>query len=490
MVILYLAVTLAALALFNLMAVRMVEDYLLERQVAGSAEQAELMAVEATPLLAAGDTDGLYGYVCQSARTLGGRVLIVDRYGVVQTDAFSTLNGMRLATHGEIVRVLTGASTYAYELHELYMDEAYKTTYGPGLLETLRRWMLGERQSNLQWVLYCAAPMVSGDEIIGAVVLSTSVQDVVDRISRLRFQFNFFTAVICLITAALNFLLSGAIIRPVRELTRGILILGQGHFSHRVRVRGRSEFARMAETFNAMSERLESIDRMRTQFVSNASHELKTPLSSVKILVQSLLSQRPFDPDMTREFLGDVDSEVDRMTALVGDLLVLVRMDEESGKQFEPVDFSMIVDDAAASLEPMARQKGVGLEIGVEAGLTVNGEGAALHQMVVNLVDNAVKYTPAGGTVSVQLARRSREIMLRVKDTGIGIADKDIPYIFDRFYRVDKARGRQTGGTGLGLSIVKGIVARHGGVIDVISRAGQGTEMIVVLPGAPQAADS
>jgi signal transduction histidine kinase len=490
MVILYLAVTLGALIFFNFMAIRMVKDYLLERQVADSTQEAERMAVETTPLLAAGDPDALYDYACENSRDIGGRVLIVDRYGVVQTDAFSTLNGIQLAAHTEIVSVLTGASTSAYELHELYVDEAYEPSYGSGPLEKLRRWLSGERKSKLQWVLYCAAPIVSDDNIIGAVVLSTSVQGVVDRINRLRFQFNFYTAAICLIMTALNILLSGAIIRPVRELTRGIRILGQGHFSHRVQVRGRSEFAHMAETFNAMSERLENIDRMRTQFVSNASHELKTPLSSVKILVQSLLSQQPFNPEMTREFLGDIESEVDRMTALVGDLLVLVRMDEESGKQFEPVDFSMIVDEAAASLDPMANQKGVGLRIDVEEGLTVNGEGAALHQMVVNLVDNAIKYTPAEGTVSVQLARRNREIMLRVKDTGIGIADKDIPYIFDRFYRVDKARDRQTGGTGLGLSIVKGIVARHGGVIDVISKVGQGTEMIVVLPGAPQAADS
>ena len=125
-----------------------------------------------------------------------------------------------------------------------------------GLLERLRQ-LIDINPDARQWVLYSAAPIVSGGRIIGAVVLSASIQDAVDRIERLRFQFNFFTVLMCLIMVILNYLLSGAIIRPVRELTRGILILGQGHFSHRVRVRGHSEFARMAETFNAMSERLE-----------------------------------------------------------------------------------------------------------------------------------------------------------------------------------------------------------------------------------------
>ncbi|MGI5878734.1 MAG: sensor histidine kinase, partial [Christensenellales bacterium] len=216
----------------------------------------------------------------------------------------------------------------------------------------------------------------------------------------------------------------------------------------------------------------------------NASHELKTPLSTVKLLVQTLLSQQPFDPAMTGEFLGDIDSEVDRMTALVNDLLVLVRMDEKAALAFENLDLSMIIEDAVASLEPMARQKQLELEVRVEPDLTMAGEGAALRQMVVNLMDNAIKYTPPGGRVAVGAVRRGRDIVMRVRDTGIGIEEKDIPYIFDRFYRVDKARDRQTGGTGLGLSIVKGIVARHDGIIDVVSKPGQGTEMIVVLPGA------
>lgn len=482
MMILYIAVTLAALVLFNSLAIRMVGEYLIEQQVSSGAEQAERMAVEATALLDASDDRGLYEYILENSKSLGGRVLVVDRYGVVQADAFSMLNGMKM-THEEIVSVLTGSRSTASGLHLLYVDERKEPTYGPGLLERLRQ-LIDINPDARQWVLYSAAPIVSGGRIIGAVVLSASIQDAVDRIERLRFQFNFFTVLMCLIMVILNYLLSGAIIRPVRELTRGILILGQGHFSHRVRVRGHSEFARMAETFNAMSERLESIDRMRTEFVSNASHELKTPLSTVKLLVQTLLSQQPFDPAMTGEFLGDIDSEVDRMTALVNDLLVLVRMDEKAALAFENLDLSMIIEDAVASLEPMARQKQLELEVRVEPDLTMAGEGAALRQMVVNLMDNAIKYTPPGGRVAVGAVRRGRDIVMRVRDTGIGIEGKDIPYIFDRFYRVDKARDRQTGGTGLGLSIVKGIVARHDGIIDVVSKPGQGTEMIVVLPGA------
>ena len=239
----------------------------------------------------------------------------------------------------------------------------------------------------------------------------------------------------------------------------------------------------MGRTFNNMAERLENLDKQRNQFVSNASHEMKTPLASVKILVETLQGMYPLDEDMTREFLSDINSEVDRMNRLITDLLSLAKREEtDPSKEFDEVDISAVTRDVCRKLIPMARSRNITLTMTEPEEAWVEGSGGALEQMMVNLVDNAIKYTPEGGKVSVDIARNGRNWLLIVKDTGIGIAKEDIPYIFDRFYRVDKARSRATGGTGLGLAIVKDVVQHHGGNITVTSAPGGGTTMRVVLP--------
>ena len=258
--------------------------------------------------------------------------------------------------------------------------------------------------------------------------------------------------------------------------------MSKGDLSARVRVRGKNEFAGLARAFNSMSERLEQLDNSRSQFVSNASHELKTPLSTMKILIETLMYQDPMDPAMTKEFLTDVNKEIDRLNGIVSDLLTLVNIDSGMKLNLEELNISSLLQEQVKRLSPLARENGVELDCQVKESPEINGDALKLQQVVYNIIDNAIKYTPRGGEVHCALTRSGKRAIIRVTDTGVGIPEADLPHIFDRFYRVDKARSRETGGTGLGLSIVKQFVLLHGGNITAKSAPGKGSTFVIELP--------
>ena len=291
-------------------------------------------------------------------------------------------------------------------------------------------------------------------------------------------------ALVAVIVVVISVAMSRYFTRPIAELNEGIVEMTRGDFSNRVRVRGHNEFAQLAVAFNMMCERIENLDKARSQFVSNASHELKTPLSTMKILIETLMYQDPMDPDMTREFLGDINKEIDRLNSVIGDLLTLVSMDGGEKKlETKPVAVADILGDNVRRLQPLAREKGIEMTASLrDQTATVDGDASRLTQVFYNLMDNAIKYTGRGGSVRVEMSRRDKKVIVKVIDTGIGIPREDQLHIFDRFYRVDKARSRETGGTGLGLSIVRQIVLLHGGTVTVSSEEEKGSTFTVELP--------
>ena len=231
-----------------------------------------------------------------------------------------------------------------------------------------------------------------------------------------------------------------------------------------------------------MSERLEQLDKSRSQFVSNASHELKTPLSTMKILIETLVYQDPMDPDMTKEFLTDINQEIDRLNRIVSDLLTLVSIDNGTKMNLTSLDIGALVQEQVKRLTPLARESGIELDCAVKESAVISGDLLKLQQVIYNIIDNAIKYTPRGGEVHCSVAKAGKKAVIKVTDTGVGIPEDDLPHIFDRFYRVDKARSRETGGTGLGLSIVKQFVQLHGGTIEARSVFGSGTTFTIELP--------
>jgi len=220
---------------------------------------------------------------------------------------------------------------------------------------------------------------------------------------------------------------------------------------------------------------------VRDEFVSNASHELKTPLSTMKILSESILYQDEVDPEMMKEFFQDVNHEVDRLTGVINDLLRLVQEDiNESELNYTRLSLDELIRKVTLRLTPLANKKGIRLDTKL-APVTMMADASKMEQIIMNLVDNAIKYTDEG-SVTVSVRSEGGEAVLIVKDTGIGIPEEAIPRLFDRFYRVDKARSRGTGGTGLGLSIVERLIVRHGGYIRVESTLGKGSTFTVRMP--------
>lgn len=233
--------------------------------------------------------------------------------------------------------------------------------------------------------------------------------------------------------------------------------------------------------------RLRRLERVRRDFVANVSHELRTPITSIKGFVETLLDGDLEDPDQTRHFLRIVARQANRLDAILGDLLTLSRLEEGDARQtieMKAVPMRQPVENALQLLESRAAEGGVRLLVEGDPDLAVWGNAALLEQAVVNLVDNAVKYSPSGGTVRVEVsAEEDGAVLVQVRDEGCGIPPEHLPRLFERFYRVDKARSRSEGGTGLGLAIVRHVVLVHGGQVGVSSTPGQGSVFHMRLPG-------
>lgn len=230
---------------------------------------------------------------------------------------------------------------------------------------------------------------------------------------------------------------------------------------------------------------LRRLETIRRDFVANVSHELRTPLASIKAMAETLQDGALQDEEVSDRFLGTIIQETDRLTRISEDLLVL--SDAESKRpELERMDLDRLLGDLVQRFKPQAERRNICLEIVRHDPLVVSASKDQLEQVFVNLIDNAIKYTPQGGSVNVTLEEAGSEAVVQVADTGIGMLQEDLPRIFERFYRVDKARSRESGGTGLGLSIVKNIVEAHGGKVSVSSSLNHGSTFRVTLPLATE----
>ncbi len=469
---LYFLITLAAFIVVHISVSLIVETYLVDVRVAEERSNAQIIAAEVARPLSENDADLLQTLTIERGRSTGGRILVLDAQGVVQSDRDSRLNGTRLL-YPEVERVLFGGERSAYGFHHIGITANGEAGFIEGLTLAL--------QPSRQWVIYTVCPVSLGGSALGAVLLSTSIDNVVSSLSDLSLRsatvFALATACVLLIT----FLMSSFITRPLQTLTAAVRKMGRGQFHQRVRVSGGSEIKELGDAFNLMSEMLERTDQLRNDFVSSASHELKTPLSTIKILIETVLYQPKFDEAMTKEFLTDVNSEIDRLSQTISDLLRLVSIDREAAMNRSVVQADTLIKDVCKRILPQAEHKGVEL-MADSPPIALLADPLKLQQAIFNLIDNAIKYTEAGGSVRVSANTSEDMVLISVKDTGYGIPKEDIPRLFERFYRVDKARARGTGGTGLGLAIVERIAKMHGGWVDVDSTEGVGSTFTLVLP--------
>lgn len=381
------------------------------------------------------------------------RILVTDASGRILYDTREMDNALGQYTfYTEIVQALKGNDAFTCS----YRDGAFRSR--------------------------CATPILYQNQIIGAVYayeydtnqasLLAGFQSNIQRLSVM------IAALVLLFTIAMSKSLTG----QIRELLEAISRVREGAYSHRASIHGHDEIARLGEEFNSLTDRLQKTEDARRRFVSDASHELKTPLAAIRLLTDSILQTPDIDDATTREFVSDIGLEAERLSRITEDLLELTRMDSNVLASPEPVEVERVLERVLRMMKLVAAEKQVEITCTKAEKCRVLASQDEVHQVIYNLVDNAVKYTGPGGHVEVSLSAREGRAILCVADDGVGIPEEDIPRIFERFYRVDKARSRDAGGTGLGLSIVSDTVKKRGGTVTAANRPEGGAAFTAEWP--------
>lgn len=328
-----------------------------------------------------------------------------------------------------------------------------------------------------------AAPVMSYGSIIGSVYFFDADEEqalVIGSIqSRLR-NISIIAGVLALLVIGV---FTRALTRRITALVRGMRIVREGDYAYRVPSKGGDEVTELTDEFNNMTQRLQDTEELRRRFVSDASHELRTPLASIRLLSDSIVQSSNMDEATMREFVTDIGSEAERLQRTTEKLMKLTRMDSHVQVERGPVNVKKVAERTIHLLNPLAQTKNVTIyytELADDC--IIRAQEDDVYQIIFNLAENAIKYNSFGGNVFLRLERSGKSAVLTVEDTGIGIPEADLPYIFDRFYRVDKARSRAHGGSGLGLAIVADAVRTNGGEISVQQRETVGTRFTVRFP--------
>lgn len=272
------------------------------------------------------------------------------------------------------------------------------------------------------------------------------------------------------------------IMHRITSILKAIKSVREGEYNYRIQIRGNDELALLGDEFNSLTNRLRETEEIRRRFVADASHELKTPLASIRLLTDSILQNEQMDTDTVHEFVNDIGAEAERLSRTTEKLMSLTRLDSSIETARESVDFRNVITGTMRMLNPLAQSYHISLDSELDNGCFVYSTEDDIYQIVFNLVENAIKYNLPGGSVMITLTRKEKDSILYIDDTGIGVPESDLPYIFDRFYRVDKARSREAGGSGLGLSIVRATVQENNGTITATRREGGGMRFEVVFP--------
>ena len=326
------------------------------------------------------------------------------------------------------------------------------------------------------------APVMVGGKMIGSVYLVERDTEQADMLAGIRYRLGAISVAVGLLAVGISILFARALTTRIRDLAQGVKIVQEGDYTHHIPPKGADEITDLTKEFNSMTDILRQTEQSRRRFVSDASHELKTPLASIRLLSDSILQSENIDRETTIEFVSDISQCAERLQHMTENLLDLSRMDSGVVGEKKKVDLAEIAAASLPLLRPLAQSREVELIADIRESVPVLATEDDLYQIVFNLVENAIKYNQPGGSVTVTVFRERERAKLMVSDTGIGIPEEDLPHIFGRFYRVDKARSRQAGGNGLGLSIVRDAVILHDGTIEVGRAKPQGTVFTVTFP--------
>ena len=388
----------------------------------------------------------------QLSNIYDGRVMLIDNKFRIVEDTYDMDIGKTIVSK-DVIRCMNGKGTSNYDAKNNYIEVTSP--------------IVGSGSDKTEGVLLVS---ISTDVIESSLVILEGKARIVEVAS-----FLIFTILAVFIGTVMT--------RPFQRITDSIEKVTEGYDNVELHENTYAETALLSETFNKMIGRLKTLDDSRQEFVSNVSHELKTPLTSMKVLADSLLSQEDAPVEIYREFMGDLSEEIERENKIINDLLSLVKMDKTANTMnIKTENINTLVEQILKRMRPIAAEQNVEVIFESFRPVTAEVDETKLSLAITNLVENAIKYNKENGWVHVSLNADHKFFYLEVADSGVGIRQEETEHIFERFYRVDKSHSREIGGTGLGLSIARGSVLMHRGSIKVYSQPGEGTTFTVKIP--------
>ena len=396
----------------------------------------------------------------QISNLYDGRVLVVNSNFKVIKDTYGISEGKTIISE-EVVKCFKGENTVYYNQKDGLIEMTIP------IMETVT-----------------STGNVSGPAQIKGVLLSSISTDTIAlTISILQRKAFVLEMVMTILIIAMSLAISHILIVPFHKVTNAIKEVKEGFTDEAISVPDYEETQHIVGAFNDVLKRMRTLDKSRQEFVSNVSHELKTPLTSMKVLADSLIMQQEVPNELYQEFMTDIAQEIDRENKIINDLLTLVKLDKTDGElNIESVDINALLELLMKRLRPIARQQNIEVILESNRPVQANVDEVKMTLALSNLVENAIKYNKQNGWVRVVLDADYQYFTVMVEDSGMGIPEESLERIYERFYRVDKSHSREIGGTGLGLAITRNIVLMHRGTIQVSSVEAEGTTFVVKVP--------
>ena len=393
--------------------------------------------------------------IIRVAEVFNGRIVIVNRNLNIVEDTYGLYDSNKYLVSKEVIQSFNGHSSRYHDKENHYL------------------------------ILTTPITLTTEDQrvVVGAVVMNSSTKDIQSVLDGMEQRAIIFTLAFTMFIILFAIYFSNKLTKPLTQVVNSIDRLTEGFMEEEVSIKGYYEIEKISNSFNKMISRMQKIENTRQEFVSNVSHELKTPITSIKVLADSLLVQEDAPVELHREFLVDISEEIERENKIINDLLSLVKLDKVADDMnISSININELLEQILKRLSPIAKK--LNIEMIYESFRPVMAEvdEVKLSLAISNLIENAIKYNVIDGWVRVSLNADHKYFFIKVSDSGIGIPEEEQDLIFDRFYRVDKARSRETGGTGLGLAITKNVIQMHRGAIRVYSNDGEGTTFNVRIP--------
>lgn len=388
----------------------------------------------------------------QLAYIYSSRIVLVDSDFKIVKDTYVFDEGRTLVSP-EIINAYKGTATTEY-----YRGEGYAEIIMP---------------------IYS----LDNTETVGVISVTITDTNTGEQTQYINSVFTAMMVIFLIISIVFSLIYSELLIRPLNRLNKSIVAVSEGAGEQHVESRSLYEYNRISNSVNVMLDKISMLDKSRQEFVSNVSHELKTPMTSMKVLADSLVSQEDVPNEMYREFMQDIVHEIDRENQIISNLLTMVKLDKSNAEMnVTTVNVNELVELTLKRLRPIAVQKNVELVLESFRPVAAEIDEVKFTLAITNLIENSIKYNVDNGWVHVSLNADHKFFYVKVADSGIGIPNECKDQIFERFYRVDKARARETGGTGLGLALTKSVVLMHKGTIKLYSKENEGTTFTVRIP--------